>query len=197
MRRGLICVLLLLSLSGCETVPFARELETTMLVQVLGVDWTEQGVTLTAVSGPGTGDADPKNTVLLAQGATMEAAQAALKGAGEESVSLTHVTQLVLGADTQVSAVLDAALQEPALSQTATVWLAAEGSAKDLLEGAGGGAKRLSSIQLNSGVESVTVLHALVRLEEEGRTDLPVLALKGETLVPAGIKRIKGEVGET
>lgn len=195
--KRVICVLLLLFLSGCEMVPFARELETTMLVQVLGVDWTEHGVALTAVSDPGTGGADPKNTVLSARGATIEAAQAALKGAGEESVSLTHVTQLVLGADTQVSAVLDAALQEPALSQTATVWLAAEGNAKELLEGAGGGAKRLSSIQLNSGVESVTVLHALVQLEEEGRTDLPVLALEGETLVPVGIKRIKGEVSET
>lgn len=35
----LLCLLAFLPLTGCEALPFARELEATMLVQVLGVDW--------------------------------------------------------------------------------------------------------------------------------------------------------------
>ncbi|MGN1002375.1 MAG: hypothetical protein ACI4PC_06345 [Oscillospiraceae bacterium] len=193
MKRALILLLAFLPLAGCEALPFARELEDTMLVQVLGVDWTDGGVTLTAASDPGEGDGDVKTSVLSGSGCNLAEAEAALKGAGEEYVSLTHVTQLVLGADTDLPAVLEAALEEPALGQSATVWLAADGTARELLEGAGGGAKRLSSIELNSGVPSVTVLQSLMRLEENGWVELPVLELEGETLAPAGILRIGEE----
>lgn len=190
MRRIVWCLSVLLLLAGCDVVPFARELEDTMLVQVLGVDWAEREITLTAASDPGTGGAGAGTALLSASGTDLEAAKAALKGAGEEYVSLTHVTQLVLGADSDLCSVLEAALKEPALGQGATVWLAAEGSAKDLLEGAGGGAKRLSSIELNSGVKPVTVLQSLMRLEEERRVELPLLGLEGDTLVPVGTKII-------
>lgn len=188
MKRVLICLLALLPLTGCEALPFARELEDTMLVQVLGVDWTVQGVTLTAASDPGTGSGDAKVPVLSASGRDLAEAKAALRGKGEEYVSLTHVAQLVLGADTDLYAVLQAALEEPALGQSATVWLTDKGTAKDLLEGAGGGAKRLSSIELNAGVTPVTVLESLMRLEEGGQVELPVLALEKEALTPAGTK---------
>lgn len=197
MRRVWIILLALLPLAGCEAMPFARELEATMLVQVLGVDWTDDGVTLTAASDPGEGSGDAKVSVLSASGANLEEAKAALKGAGEEYVSLTHVTQLVLGADTDLPAVLEAALEEPALGQSATVWLAADGTAKELLEGAGGGAKRLSSIELNAGGPSVTVLRSLMRLEEDGQVELPVLELEGKTLTLAGTIWIREEAYET
>ena len=193
MRRVVICLLLLLPLTGCEALPFARELEATMLVQVLGVDWTDDGVTLTAASDPNEGSGDTRAAVLSGAGADLEEAKAALKAAGEEYVSLTHVTQLVLGADTDLPAVLEAALEEPALGQSATVWLAAEGTAKDLLEGADGGAKRLSSLELNAGAPSVTVLRSLMRLGEDGRVELPVLTLEEETLALAGTRLIREE----
>lgn len=191
MRRVWICLLAFLPLAGCEALPFARELEATMLVQVLGVDWTDDGVTLTAASDPGEGSGDAKASVLSGSGRDLEEAKATLKGAGEEYVSLTHVTQLVLGADTDLPAVLEAALEEPALGQSATVWLAADGTARELMEGAGGGAKRLSSIELNSGAPSVTVLQSLMRLEEDGWVELPVLTLEGETLALAGTVQIR------
>lgn len=194
MKRIFICLLAFLPLTGCEALPFARELEATMLVQVLGVDWTEEGVILTAASDPGTGSGDAKMAVLSASGKNLNEAKAALKGAGEEYVSLTHVTQLVLGADTNLPAVLAAALEEPALGQSATVWLVAEGTAKDLLCGAGGGAKRLSSIELNAGVTPVTVLQSMMRLVENGLVELPVLDLEGETLVPAGTELTREEI---
>lgn len=190
MKRILCCLAALLLLSGCESLPFARELEATMLVQVLGVDWTHEGVTLTAASDPGTGSGNAKAAILSASGTDLEQAKAALQGAGEEYVALTHVAQLVLGAQTDPAIVLEAALEEPALGQGATVWLAADTAAKDLLEGAGGGAKRLSSIELNGGVEPVTVLQGLMRLEEGRRIELPRLTLKGEQLVLDGIKQI-------
>lgn len=197
MKRALIVLLAFLPLAGCEALPFARELEATMLVQTLGVDWTADGVTLTAASDPGEGSGDTGTPVLSASGADLAEAEAALKGAGEEYISLTHVTQLVLGADSDLPTVLEAALEEPALGQSATVWLAAEGTARELLEGAGGGAKRLSSIELNAGVPSVTVLQSLMRLEEDGRVELPALTLEGETLTPAGTKQIRREADGT
>lgn len=193
MRRMMLCLLALLPLAGCEALPFARELEATMLVQVLGVDWTDAGVTLTAVSDPGEGGEDGKTELLSGSGRDLAEAEAALKGAGEEYVSLTHVTQLVLGADSDLPAVLEAALEEPALGQGATVWMAADHTAKDLLEGAGGGAKRLSSIELNSGVTPVTVLQGLMRLEEDGQVELPALGLEEGTLEPVGIKLMREE----
>lgn len=193
MKRMLLCLLAFLPLTGCEALPFARELEATMLVQVLGVDWTDAGVTLTAVSDPGKGGEDGEAELLSGTGRDLAEAEAALKGAGEEYVALTHVTQLVLGADSELPAVLEAALEEPALGQGATVWLAADRTAKDLLEGAGGGAKRLSSIELNNAVTPVSVLQGLMRLEENGQVELPALGLEGGTLVPVGTELIQEE----
>ena len=104
MKRMLLCLLAFLPLTGCEALPFARELEATMLVQVLGVDWTDAGVTLTAVSDPGKGGEDGEAELLSGTGRDLAEAEAALKGAGEEYVALTHVTQLVLGADSDIAA---------------------------------------------------------------------------------------------
>lgn len=180
MKRVLICLFVCLVLTGCEALPFARELESTMLVQVLGVDWTESGVVLTAASDPGAGGG---TAVLSAPGRTLQEAKVALKGAGEEFVSLTHVAQIVLGANSNHRAVLEAVLEDPALGQGATVWLTDGGTAKNLLESVEGGAKRLSSVELNSGVQPVTVLRSLMNLEETGRVELPVLAVEENTLI--------------
>ena len=188
MRKGVFLLpLLLLLLSGCEILPFARELESTMLVQVLGVDWEEGVVTLTGAADSGEkGEA----SVLSASGETIEKAEAALKGEGEEYVSLTHVTQLVLGAGTDLAVVLEAVLKEPALGQSATVWLAEEGRARTLMKEVGGGAKRLSSIELNGDVQPITVLQGMMRLREQGRVEIPVLRAEEDNLVPAGTKTI-------
>lgn len=68
-----------------------------MVVQVLGVDWTDDGVILTAVSDPGEGSEDTKAEVLSGAGRDLAEAEAALKSAGEEYVSLTHVTPTGVG----------------------------------------------------------------------------------------------------
>lgn len=168
-----------------------------MLVQVLGVDWSEESVTLTAASDPREGSGDAAISVLAAAGETLEQAKDALIGAGEEYVSLTHVAQLVVGEGTCLRTVLEAALAEPALGQGATVWVSVSATAQQLLEAVEGGAKRLSSIQLNAGIEPVTVLQALMRLEEDGQVMVPSLTVTGETLEPSGYALItEGEHGE-
>ena len=194
MKRRLVCLaaclLDCLLLPGCEVVPFARELESTALVQVLGVDWTQEGVVLTAAGDP---EAGGGTAVLSASGRSLQEAKESLEGAGEERVSLTHVAQIVLGADSDHCAVLEAVLDEPALGQGATVWLVKEGTAKGLLESVKGGAKRLSSIEFNSGVESVTVLQSLMHLEEDGQVEVPTLEVAEEVLQWSGTIRIREE----
>lgn len=196
MKRVLAWLAALFLLTGCDAKPFARELEATMLVQVLGVDWAEGRVELTAACDPdaGGGTATP---VISASGADFEDAKSALQAAGEEYVSLTHVTQIVLGEEADLSAVLEAALEESALGQSATVWIAEKRSARELMWEVNGGAKRLSSIELNSGVEAVTVLQSRMRLEERGWVEVPVLTATDAGLELAGTVIFSEEKRET
>ncbi len=183
MKRVLLCLAMCLVLTGCKSLPFARELESTMLVQVLGVDWTGDGVVLTAAGDPGAGGGAE---VLSAWGQDVQEAKEALMGAGEVYVSLTHVTQIVLGEGSAYQKILEAVLEEATLGQSATVWLTAGGTANQVMVAVNGGAKRLSSIELNSGVRAVTVLQSLMWMEETGGVRLPVLEAKGNTLVWKG-----------
>ncbi len=197
MKRVLACLIMISLLTGCGAQPFARELETTMLVQVLGVDWTAEEVDLTAASDPETGSGGAKTSVLSAKGENFGEAKKALKGAGEEYVSLTHVAQIVLGEETNLPVVLEAALKEPVLSQGATVWVSKSGSAKDLLTSIDGGARRLTSIEMNSGVEPITVLQSLMRLKEQGWVEVPVLCIEEDVLTLAGTVLVSEEECET
>ena len=183
MKRLLICLPLLMLLCGCEVLPYPRELESTVLVRMLGVDRTAQGVFLTAADIPQEGR---PVCFLTAEGADFETAVQRLKEAGEESVALTHVTQIVVGAESNLSDVLWGALLQKEMGQSATVWRAEE-SARRLMEKLGGGAKRLTSLELNvADLDTVTVLEALVELEEHGEVTLPVLGARDGILEVTG-----------
>jgi len=109
-------------------------------------------------------------------------------------VALTHVTQLVVGAESDLRAVLEAALAQREIGQTATVWLAQDGPAKELLEQVGGGAKRLTSLELNADeLEARTVLDALAQLEQDGQVALPALTVADGALEAAGMTVWKEE----
>lgn len=193
MKRMAICTALCLLLCGCELLPYPRELEDTMLVRVLGVDWTDEGVTLTAADVPEGGE-QTAGEVLTAAGSTLEESRQTLKEQGEEYVALTHVTQLVVGAESDLRAVLEAALAQREIGQTATVWLAQDGPAKELLEQVGGGAKRLTSLELNADeLEARTVLDALAQLEQDGQVALPALTVANGALEAAGMTVWKEE----
>lgn len=192
MKRAFACAAALFLLTGCRAAPFARELEATMLVQVLGIDAAEDTITLTAACDPETGSGGSDTAVLSASGETLGEAMRLLKAAGDEYVSLTHVAQIILGSGTEPVPVLKEVLNDPVLEQGATVWLAGSGTAETLMKAAGGGARRLSSIELNSAAEPVTVLQSLMRLNERGRVGIPVLGIEEDRLVWTGERTIRG-----
>lgn len=101
MKRLLGAVLpLCLLLAGCDVLPYPRELEDTMLVRALGVDWTGEGVALTAADAPEEGERGGQ--MLAAAGEDWQKSRERLKQAGEEYVALTHVTQLIVGRESDL-----------------------------------------------------------------------------------------------
>lgn len=193
MKRFLPALLLLLPLlTGCDVLPYPRELESTLLVGILGVDWGDR-VTLTAAEVVTEQEAPQ---LLTASGPTLEEGRETLKRAGEEYLSLTHVTQIIVGKGSDLRSVLEGILAEREVGQTATVWLTQKSSAQKLMESVGGGAKRLNSIELNYGLEVPTVLEALVQLEEKGEVNLPVLVQRDGTLELAGTCLWKEEAND-
>ena len=185
-------VLLCAALTGCETLPYPRELEDTMLVRVLGVDWTAEEVVLTAASIPEEGEEDER--LLAVRASDAKESHRKLKEAGEEYVALTHVTQIVVGEGSDLRAVLEGALEGREVGQTATVWLCREGTALELMEAVEGGARRLTSIELNTrGLTAMTVLDALAELERTHQAALPALAAEKGRLEWVGTKLWKEE----
>lgn len=180
MKKRIAALLpLCLFLSSCDALPYPRELESTLLVRVLGVDWQEPAAAVTAADDPEEGE---EPTLLTASDEELEKAMDKLKKAGEAYVSLTHVTQMIVGEESDLKDVLEMALEHKELGQTATVWMARGRTAQTLMEEVQGGAKRLSSIQLNGDFAPPTVLEALAALEETGEVTLPRLTAKEGTL---------------
>lgn len=179
MRRLALCLPLLFLLGGCQAIPYPRELESTLLVRVLGVDWDKDGVTLTAAELPEEGT---PAVLLTAWGRDFESCLQELKEAGEEYVALTHVTQILVGEESELEEVLLAALEQKEVGQSATVWRT-EGSARALMELTGGGARRLTSLELNRlGLKTQAVLEVLSQIEETGWAALPRLELQNGIL---------------
>ena len=150
--------------------PAPREPEGLALVRVLGVDGADP-LTLTAVCG-GEDQEDPSRG--RCAGADFESALEGLPWSGEEELSLTSVSWLIVGRDVALEQVLTAALRDPELGAAATVWLAEEGAA-ELLERCGDPASALELLK-RRGVEAPTVVQALAALERGGGLSLPLLA---------------------
>lgn len=182
MRRS--CALLLLfllpALSGCAGGARGREPESIVLAQVLGVDRMGELWILTAAGSDGAGEP----FLLQAKGESLAAAFDALPGAGDEWVSLTNVTRFLLGDGVEPREVLTFILNDSGMSWRATVWYAPIAAA--VMESQeDGGAARLDVLE-QGGSGMVTVLDALVELEETGETALPALTVEGGTLAAAG-----------
>ena len=179
--------LLLLCLSGCSSAgPYGRELEETVLVRVLGVDRLERGVTLTAAGIDGEGE-----TVLVqVSGDKLEDAFAALPTAGEEYLSLTNVTQILLGDGVNWSTVLDYVVQDRSMSYTATVWAVNGFAGPVIAQTQDGGVGRFDVLS-QSGIEEITVKSALARLLTDKELALPALSVQDGLLVPVGTLAIE------
>lgn len=171
-----------LSLPGCaSSKAYGRELEDTVLVQVLGVDVMDGAVTLTAAGSGGEED-----TVLETISApTLAEAFQALPTAGDKYFSLTSVAHILVGDGVFLPQLLNYVLDDPDMSWTAKVW-AVNGFAGKLMEQTqDGGIGRLSVLE-QSETGKITVKTALAGLLSDAGASLPMLAAKDGVLEPAG-----------
>lgn len=168
-----------LVLCGCTSV-YGREPENTVVVQVLGVDWSDGVYTLTAAGRSGTGEPVIQRTA----GPSLEEAFAALPGGGEAWLSLTGVSWLLLGDGVDPREVLLYVLADSGMSWRATVWYTpiAEATMRELEDG---GMGRLRVLE-ESGLETVDVLDVLTALESGEAAEVPAVMAAGGTLEPVG-----------
>lgn len=150
--------------------PAPKEPEGLGLVRVLGVDGPGP-VTLTAVCG-GEDQEDASRGTWA--GEDFLRALEGLPWSGEEELSLTSVSYIIVGRDVELERVLLAVLRDRALGASATVWLAEEGAAA-LLERCGNPADGLDLLE-RQGAHAPTAAEALARLRGGGALTLPLLA---------------------
>ena len=162
---------LLLSLAGITLLaglrPAPKEPDGLALVRVLGVDGPGPLV-LTAVCG-GDDQEDPSRG--RCAGGDFEQALEVLPWSGEEELSLSSVSYLIVGRDVELGEILLAVLRNEELGASATVWLAEEGAAA-LLAGCKDPASGLDLLA-RRGAEAPTVVEAGCppeRLPQAGRT---------------------------
>ena len=169
MRKWLLAgIALAVLLTGWHPVP--KEPEGLALVRVLGVDGPGP-VTLTAVCGGE--DQEGNQSRGQYTGAGLEEALEGLRWSGQEELSLTSVTDLIIGPGVESESVLLAALRNEELGASATVWLA-EGGAAELLGSCADPASALELLE-RQGWEAPTVVEALAAIYEGDGLCLPLL----------------------
>lgn len=157
--------------------PAPKEPEGLALVRVLGVDGSGP-VLLTAVCG-GEDQEEPGRG--RCAGADFDTALAGLPWSGEEELSLTSVSYIIVGRDAALEEILLAVLRNRELGASATVWLAEEGAAV-LLDGCADPASGLDLVT-RQGQNAPTAAEALARLEGGETLTLPLLAGDGPALI--------------
>lgn len=173
-----------LCLAGCSAAgAYGRELEDTVLVEVIGVDAWEEGVTLTAAGM----DGEEGTAMAQVSAPTLEEAFAALPTAGEKYLSLTNVSHVIVGDGVDLFGTLEYVLRDRDMSYMAQVWAAGGGFAGALMEQTeDGGAGRFAVLK-QSGVGQVTVKGALAALLAGEAVGLPTLAMWEGRLEPVGM----------
>lgn len=181
MKRLLLSVaLLILMLCGCSGPEKGKEPENTVLVQVLGIDWTGVDYMLTAAGTNGQGN----SRIQSVQGRTLAEVFGALPKAGGEWFSLTNVTQFLLGDGVDPVEVLTFILNESGMSWRGSVWYVPIAGAV-MTEQEDGGMDRLKILQQTEpGV--ISALEALAGLRMEGTAKLPSLMVRDGVLEVSG-----------
>lgn len=176
MRKWLLmAVALAVLLAGWRPAP--KEPEGLGLVRVLGVDGAGP-VTLTAVCG---GDDQRNQSRGRHTGGNFAKALEGLPWSGEEELSLTSVSYIIVGRGVALREILLAVLRNEELGASATVWLAEEGAAA-LLDGCRDPASGLDLLK-RRGIEAPTVVEALAALERGEVLTLPLLTGDGPVLI--------------
>lgn len=183
------------ALTGCaplDALPYAYEIEDTVLLRTLGVDVATQrldGVAVTASSGerPAVGDSPGQaGVVLSAQADTVSAARTMMQSYGKDELFFGDVEQVVVGeglAQRGLDDLLALMARDPELRLEARLWVVRGGSASDVLFGgeeSGGVDDRLDAMESNADQGAATLprtaREALVDLARSGTTFLPALA---------------------
>lgn len=178
-----LCSALAVGMCGCSTAgAYGRELEETVLVQILGIDAGGSGITLTAAGAGGDGE----TVVETVSGSDLADAFKRLPTVGEQYLSLTNVTHVIVGDGVNLKQVLDYVLADKDMSYSAGVWTVS-GFAGPLVKMVGeeDGIGRFTVLK-QSGEDRPTVKTALAGLENEGETALPALAVREGTLDVVG-----------
>lgn len=177
MKKWLLAgVALVVLLTGWHPVP--KEPEGLALIRVLGVDGPGP-VTLTAVCGGEDQEGNQSRGQCI--GADFEKALAGVRWSGEEELSLTSVTYLIVGRDVELESVLLAALRNEELGANAAVWLS-DGGAAELLESCEDPASALELLE-RQGFKGPTVVEALAALYEGDGLCLPLLTEEKDSLI--------------
>lgn len=180
----LICLALCALLTGCSALPYAHQIDKTVLMEVLGVDaGVGETVTVTAASGARSGEQDP--LVLSAQAGTISAARADMGQRGEDFVFFGDVEQVLVGEEEArrgLEPLLGHMARDPELRLEAELWVVKGTEAAQLLLEAGEGEslpERLSAMSRNAellgGPRPQMARGALTDLLENGATLLPAL----------------------
>lgn len=179
-RLWVLLAFLIFLLCGCSAGNRGKEPENTVLAQVLGIDRMGPAYLLTAA---GTDEAG-KPLIQTVEGTTLEEAFAAMPGAGEKWISLTNVTQLLLGDGVEPRETLTFIINKSGMSWRANVWYAPLATAL-MSEQEDGGVARLTLME-KTDTPTVTALEALAGLLQEGKAALPALAVGEGKLTVSG-----------
>lgn len=167
-RLALLGCWLPVLLSGCS---LGQELDEIALVRVLSIDGSAP-VTLTAVCD-GTDQEDPSRGQCSGEDFLAALSILPWSGAGTQELSVTSVTDLVVGRDADLHAVLLAVLEDRQLGAASSVWLAEESAAAVLSMGEDP-AGTLALLHRQK-VQVPTAAAVLAELLSEGSAVLPVL----------------------
>ena len=163
-------------LSACA--PWAREPDNLALVRVLGVDGAGP-VTLTGVCG-GANQADVSRSACREE--TFGLARDRLPWSTGEELALTSVSDLLIGRDADLVAVLFAVLEDQELGASAQVWLVPKSAAEELAA-CEDPATDLELLR-RQGVTAPTAARALAALCAGGEVILPVVrAVEGRLCI--------------
>ena len=179
MKRCAVLAVCVLLLTGCA--PVAREPDNLALVRVLGMDGGSP-VVLTAVCARNKQGEIGRG---VAQAEDFEKVRRQIPWSGTaEELSLTGVSYLLIGPETDLESLLYFVLEDADLGATATVWLTEEDAAA-VLEACEDPAADLELLTLQ-GIRAPTVAQTVAALSSTGEVFLPCLEVRNGKLKEEG-----------
>ena len=152
MKRGLsllIIIYMLLSLSGCSGIySNFRELERLLVIQTMGIDFSEEGVGISLASGAKSDGSSPVR--LFSTGVSVTSAVAhILSYSQEQELFLSHTSHVVLGeeaAKNGINGYLSYICRSPNLRTDIPLYIVKGGTAQEAVMQVGDGSKGISEV---------------------------------------------------